>query len=998
MIHSRVLSLLLLAAFPAAAQRTAEESMASMFVAEGYELSLFAAEPELVNPTSIDVDAQGRVWVTEAVNYRIFKHVTARPEGDRIRVLEDTDGDGRCDKATTFYQDPSLQAPMGIAVLGDRVYVCQSPDLFYLEDTDGDGAADKKTVILTGFGGVDHDHAIHGVQFGADGYLYMTVGDAGMDVTDKSGNRIVAAKTPEAPYKAAVVLRCDLEGNRLELLADGMRNPYEPTVDSAGNVYVSDNDDDGNEQTRVNYVMEGGHYGYYPRPRGDRRLDEVHWSSDQPGVVPTMIKTGFGSPCGMIAYEGDLMPSLRGTLIHAEAGPRVIRSYRPIADGAGYRAHLEILVANEGDSWFRPVDVAAAPDGSIMIADWTDPGVGGHNMGDISRGRIYRLAPRMHRWRVPPLDLESDAGLAAAFGSPNQARRYLGYRGMEARVAQGESRLLTGIHRRGFQGHNTRARAMWLLARDGENGRRLLEAALTSDIPEERIQAVRILGRERPEWLREFRSVIDEGDAPLRRQALTELARYRDEEWARAWATDLALAFDGSDRFYREAAGIALKGHEAEAFAAVDDAHPEWNEIKAGLAIQLHPEAARAAAEDAAKSRRTAPDLHMAALKALDAIGGEASGKVIVAHAAGDDDPAVRTYALHLLARDEGGVWESVLGDPKLEASLEKALADEALAGAALRFVSDTRRVSFYPMLLSRSQDPDTPAAFRSACLQAVQTLVAARRDAVGETPVATLQALVSDPDPDIAIEAVAATAAFGDEASRELLHSAMVDPARPQSVRQSVANTLARTKSGALLILRSVEARELPEDIRLGVAELLHSHREEDIRLMAEQLMPRDATMTGEPLPPLNELLAMTGDPERGKMVFFSADRAQCARCHMVGSEGKEVGPTLTKIGEKFGKEGLYESILNPNAAISHEYEVWIVETDDFEFVNGYIRAETEEYLEMMDAAGVLQRIDKAKITERTKSATSLMPTGLSAGMTAQDLADLVAYLETLK
>ena len=200
----------------------------------------------------------------KAANYRLFNQEIVDEAGDRIRVLEDADGDGVCDKATTFIQDPSLQAPMGIAVLGDRVYVCQSPDLFYLKDTDGDGVADEREVVLTGFEGVDNDHAIHGVTFGPDGRLYFSVGDRGMDVTDKSGNRIVAGKAAKnPPHPAAVVLRSDLEGEHLELLAEGMRNPYEPVVDPFGNVFISDNDDDGNQQARINYVLEGGNYGYW---------------------------------------------------------------------------------------------------------------------------------------------------------------------------------------------------------------------------------------------------------------------------------------------------------------------------------------------------------------------------------------------------------------------------------------------------------------------------------------------------------------------------------------------------------------------------------------------------------------------------------------------------------------------------------------------------------------------------------------------------------------
>ena len=176
-----------------------------------------------------------------------------------------------------------------------------------MEDTNGDGVADKRTVVLTGFKGVDHDHALHGVIFGPDGHLYMSNGDQGLDVTDKLGNRIQVGRN--APHMAASVLKTDLEGNKLELLAEGLRNPFEPAIDSFGNVFISDNDDDGNEQCRIVFVMEGGNYGYWPKRKGDRRLDAVHWNENVPGVVPKILKTGFGSPTGMMFYEGNLLKS-----------------------------------------------------------------------------------------------------------------------------------------------------------------------------------------------------------------------------------------------------------------------------------------------------------------------------------------------------------------------------------------------------------------------------------------------------------------------------------------------------------------------------------------------------------------------------------------------------------------------------------------------------------------------------------------------------------------
>src|SRR4051812_44259803 len=178
-MRRRILSLLAFALLPslAPAQLPPQKALESLVVAPDLQVELFAHEPDLINPTSIDVDHRGRVWVCEAVNYRRvgFNRPILRPEGDRIIILEDTKGEGKADKATVFYQGKDLYGPIGIAVAKDpvgpgyKVFVCQSPDILLFEDKDGDGQADgppKK--FLTNFGGFDHDHGVHGIFIGPD--------------------------------------------------------------------------------------------------------------------------------------------------------------------------------------------------------------------------------------------------------------------------------------------------------------------------------------------------------------------------------------------------------------------------------------------------------------------------------------------------------------------------------------------------------------------------------------------------------------------------------------------------------------------------------------------------------------------------------------------------------------------------------------------------------------------------------------------------------------
>src|SRR5262245_7576786 len=184
-----------------------DEALAALKVADGFQVELFAAEPMLINPTTIDVDHKGRVWVAEAVNYRRIKfgRPIIRKEGDRIVVLVDEKGEGKATKAVTFYQGPEIYGPLGVCVApypdgkGQKVFVCQSPDILVFEDKDGDLKADgppKK--LLTGFGGFDHDHGVHGVNIGPDGKLYFTVGDSGV-----GQGTLADGKTPVPPLQSS---------------------------------------------------------------------------------------------------------------------------------------------------------------------------------------------------------------------------------------------------------------------------------------------------------------------------------------------------------------------------------------------------------------------------------------------------------------------------------------------------------------------------------------------------------------------------------------------------------------------------------------------------------------------------------------------------------------------------------------------------------------------------------------------------------------------------
>src|SRR2546426_3916308 len=442
----------------------ARESVKKFIVADGLDVSLFASEPKVRNPTDMDIDARGRVWITEGVNYRstFQKWGVLQPAGDRIVILEDTNGDGVADKETVFYQDPSINAALGVCVLGNKVIVSSSPNVFVLTDTDGDGKADRRELLFTGVSGKDHDPGVHAFVFGPDGKLYVNYGTEGKElhypvnkdvplhgvidkvamkpVVDTEGNEV---NDHGKPYRMGMVFRCNLDGSEVETLAWNFRNNYEVAVDSFGTLWQSDNDDDGNRGVRINFVMEHGNFGYADeitgagwhegwdkaKAKGAAEDTKVfyEWHQYDPGVVPNLLHTGGGSPTGILLYEGRLLPQVFwNQMIHCDAGPRVVRAYPVQPDGAGYKGQSRDILTTP-DTWFRPADVCVAPDGSLYVADWNDAGVGGHNMADQNvekmTGRIYRVAPPGSKASVPKLNLQTTAGCVEALQSPNQTTR-----------------------------------------------------------------------------------------------------------------------------------------------------------------------------------------------------------------------------------------------------------------------------------------------------------------------------------------------------------------------------------------------------------------------------------------------------------------------------------------------------------------------------------------------------------------------------------------------
>ncbi len=611
---------------------------ADMFnVPEGLEVTVWATSPAFFNPTNIDFDAQGRLWVAEGVNYR--SKGSRRPEGDRIVVLEDTTGSGRADKSTVFVQETALAAPLGVAVLGNKIVVSQPPEMLVYTDVNGDGkfdpAVDKRDVLLTGFGGRQHDHSLHSVTAGPDGLWYWNQGNTGAKFTDNSGKTfrmgspymmqdIAGQKSDDGHvWIGGFSARMNPDGSNVTIIGHNYRNSYEQTLTSLGDLFQSDNDDP--PACRVSPVMEGGNAGFASadglrswgadkRPGQDTPTAE--WRQEDPGTMPAGDVYGGGSPTGVAFYEnGALDKKWNGLLLACEAGKNVVFGYLPKLDGAGWKMErFDFLTSNKEKEFagsdflggkpsgelktrFRPSDVTVGPDGAIYVADWFDARVGGHGtLDDRYTGTIYRIAPKGFVSKVPAMKLDTTEGQIEALKSPAPNVRYNGFTALKAQGAKGAAAvaaLLTDDN--AF----IAARAAWLLAQMGEDGVAKVKPWLDSKSEDQRLVAYRALRRAGVEVLPMATKMVTDSSAAVRREVALTLREVPAAQ-SLPLLVKLAAQFDGKDRANLEALGLGSEGKEAELYAAVlKDKPAAWTEAQAWIAWRMHP----AAAVEAFKTR-----------------------------------------------------------------------------------------------------------------------------------------------------------------------------------------------------------------------------------------------------------------------------------------------------------------------------------------------------------------------------------------------------------
>jgi len=600
-------------------------------VPDGMEVQVWATSPLLYNPTNMDVDQHGRIWVTEGVNYR--GKAKRRKEGDRVVVLEDTDHDGKADKSTVFVQEEFFVSPLGIAVFDNKIIVSQPPDMIVYTDVDRnlkfDPKIDKREVLLTGFQGRNHDHSLHSVTAGPDGKWYWNSGNCGAVFTDKSGKTFRITSSYMDPkgvrgqksddghvYVGGFTARMDPDGSNVEIIGHNYRNSYEQIVTSFGDVFQSDNDDP--PACRVSHVIEYGNAGFSSRDgqrnwRADQRRGQdtptAEWRQDDPGTMPPGDVYGGGSPTGVAFYEnGALGKKWRGLLLTCEPARNVVFGYQPVRDGAGFKLErMDWMTCNPehkfngGDfsgRWdgklntqFRPSDVTVGVDGAIYVADWFDGRVGGHQTLDNSlSGTIYRIAPKGFVSKAPEIDLKTIQGQITALMSPAVNVRHLGF----TRLRDGDEAAYDAVHDLLLKllgpGNNSylAARAQFLMVRrdDWKSGPPE-PLILSGEMQPTQVRALLRAGTS----AEEVNNLLYGTTATAKAVMATALRDATATKQVLDTLIRIGSDFDGKDRSYLDAFGIGCSGKESEVYVALakdaDQDSTKWTQAMAWIAWRL---------------------------------------------------------------------------------------------------------------------------------------------------------------------------------------------------------------------------------------------------------------------------------------------------------------------------------------------------------------------------------------------------------------------------
>jgi len=1084
-----------------------ESAMKKFSVAPGLRVDLWAAEPLLENPVAFAFDEKGRAFIVETYRRRtsvpdirrntewlldsigmrkvedrvafllkaLAPELKLKPaknredlngdgqfdwrdwavETERVKLVEDADGDGKADVWSVFaegFRSAETGTAAGVAARGDEVWFACLPDLWRFRGGSGKQAASKEK-LLSGFGVhiAYGGHDMHGVKIGPDGRLYWTIADCGAHVTTKEGKVL-------ANPDSGAVFRSEPDGTQAELFATGLRNPQSLAWNDLGDLFTGDNNADGGDKARWTHLVEGGDYGwrigwqFLPKlgPWNSEGMWHLNNNPTNLALLPPVGFIGHG-PAGIAHYPGTGLPENYADHFFYADFPGGVRSFALKPKGASYTVEnpSDILQDNQAKNmtgkllWgLYPSDVQFSTDGGAYVLDWVQ---GWEKTG---KGRIYRVHdPAVD---ASPLVLETkqlladglgkrdDSELAKLLGHADQRVRYaaqfeLVKRGDPTVLAQAtldKNPQLMRIH--GIWGLAQLARskpkaanALMPLAQDkdsevraqwakfvGETGLKsetdLVIRLLADDQPRVRFFAAQALGKvgmkEAVPALIAMRNLGNDSDAYVRHAAAVALAALSDQ-------AGLVAAGNNESVAIRTVALLALRRQRsAEVARFLTDKNPQLV-VEAARAIHDGeiPAAWPQLAALAGKPGLPEP-VRRRAINANYLLG-TAEAAQRLAKIAGNikADPALRLDALQTLGawnepfrRDRvNGLWRELPGQRNTQAVVPAVAyilpallrePSEPMRLAAVEIAGKLKVTAGESVLLAAVGDQSLGGRTRAAALRALAAMDSPKlADAV--------RLAVTDTDKPL-VDAARQLAARVSPLDAVKLNAPVLDQGTTREQQEALATIAAQPvpEADAVILAQFERLAEskLPPALWLDLSEAAAKRDHPEIK---RRLAEREAAQTQS-----KDLLAKWrdclegGNAKLGREIFTENAEAACMRCHKWKGEGGDVGPDLATIAQATDRIFILESIIDPNAKIAPGYDNVLLTLQNGEMVAGILNKDGEEEVTLTNVAdGKKQQIKVGTIKERTH-VPSAMPPGLADGLGKRNLRDLIEFLSSGK
>jgi quinoprotein glucose dehydrogenase len=1037
---------------------------------EGLRLEIVAEQPTVINPVGMTFGPDGTLYVLEWVptpGNQNFPEVLEtftykdgskrkiatmkKPVKDVVKRLHSTAGNGIYDKAEIIIEH---ELPSSILIHDGWIYLSGRGTIQRYRQSVPGGKYDVRETIAQGFCGFHH-HQVSGMTIGNDGLLYITSGDDDNYVEGSDGSRATVLRT-------GAVFRCRPDGSKMEVYSIGWRNPYRDLVfDERFNWFHADNDnEDGSKFTgcRLMHVAQDSDFGWRLLT-GARccRPDHVRGAvlGELPGKLPPMLKTGRGSPAGLLCYNDSFLPpDYQGVLYYPDVFRRLVRAYWVAPVGSTFEVTHEYELIKTDDPLFRPCQMITGPDGAIYLCDWrTDSGGAGKLWGDGVHGRIYRL-----RWvgtadtpAIPlrPLDSwakiasQDNAGLIAALDSPNQTDRLVAQQTLRKRgpavrgellklLADQDANVVARLHAMGtlhsFWDKDVHAAFLKALGDKEPDVRRLAAEGLAQHAPAKdpitHEALLKILGEPELAVRRAVALAIGTINAPGAADALVNA--YRFDDGKDVYLTDgylraiertgnagiqalINLATSGSDANIQKVvdAFAALRIPEAAAAIPVLLGNPHLTIEQRATVIASYanyqtdpPISLEPLLTYLERNPNEARDVQLAALRTL-ALGATIRNPrphlLLGSLTAGLGNPNPWTVPVDL------SLFNATLGEraraDRASRLILKLLdsADTDVRLAAIRTIEDTRLGPAAGKLGRLLADPTRPLPERLAIVRALRVL----DDPATVPALVNLATNIKSHDTDavnLRLESLRTLAVLAQPQAAELARSLISQGDTPVSLQAEAVSILGTSPAGARLVGEAFVAKKLARELLPQVSETLRRHAAKDATL--QQLLGEvmrgglSVSTTPDELVRIARLVQTTGSPSRGRALYLNAKQLACINCHRLEGIGGHIGPDLTRIWETLSLEKTVESIVHPSAEIKEGFQTYVLVTDKGISYSGLKLVDTPQEVVLRDANGKDVRVPRNQIEELYPTKNSLMPDNLITQLSYQQFIDLIAFL----